>query len=254
MRLTHYLTENSDREDIIRRIQQDCQPFLKQFKGKKVEFYRGVKDHNYSTIFKRAHLEDRKPRDLSVDEHDALNKAFIDKFGWPARNGVFTHRSPDKVTEYGEPNIFIPIGLFEYVWSPTVDDLVEHQGRIITKRVHELYDIWREHTLKNVNQRNWFDNGVTRSIEELIDLYPLLGYKYKIINNELVFPTMTFKLYEPVKTFEEWLKWLKYLTPKEVVDKYQDNGVPTVGREVSFKCTEYYLIQEAYWDDVMNLW
>jgi len=121
-RLREYLTEDGNM-DVIETIKRDCKPFLYESDGL---LYRGVEQNIKHILKKTARLTDRKPMNMDKELHELFNALFIERFGWPVRNGVFA--VGDSIHAYrwpgcDSPYIFFPIGRYKYVWSRSVKDL-----------------------------------------------------------------------------------------------------------------------------------
>lgn len=107
---------------------KDCQLFLdetdKMYKPTE-PLFRGVSRYTGMSKFtiKQSHLHNREPMNTDAQVHRLLNDAFDAKFGWKARNGVFVTSNDKDARRYGHLFYFIPIGRFEFIWSPKIVDL-----------------------------------------------------------------------------------------------------------------------------------
>jgi len=123
MKLQRYLTES---ENILSLVEKNCSQIIKEYKKADAFLYRGLSREVIDWI-KVVPRTNRKPRDMPIDAHNALDKAFKKKFGWKARSeGVFV--SPDKMVasyfSYQQNiNIFFPFDGYKYVWSRKIEDL-----------------------------------------------------------------------------------------------------------------------------------
>ena len=131
MRLIRYINEQTppvkkaatslELGQVIDTIRKECKPFLKEV-GPLVDhnspIFRGIKNPpRIWTIMKGTRGSDRTPKFTAKEIFEIFDKAFADKFGWWVRSkGVFTG---DKGTAdgYGDPNLFIPMGNYKYVWA-----------------------------------------------------------------------------------------------------------------------------------------
>lgn len=152
MKFKEYLTEmiSIDKWETLKdKLDKDCQPFIKEFKGCTTLLYRGVKTPP-SFCDKKTTRTNRKPRLLDIDLHDKLGKETKQRFGWNARTeGVFTTSNVFDVKRWGSPSIVFPIGKFKYIWNRNV------------KSLYGAYDQWSAYTS---------DNGITDHIlKELWD-------------------------------------------------------------------------------------
>ncbi len=81
-------------KEIAEILKKECRPFIELSKSCNIELWRGVThkfiDKHSTEISKLAYRvkhKDRKPIDTPSELHDRLNLAFIEKFGWPVRDG-----------------------------------------------------------------------------------------------------------------------------------------------------------------------
>ena len=121
---------SSNLETIAQTIKNDCKQYLQEINNQPTKYilYRGK--GRSEAFFKK-----EKGRDVNTERtpvttpkvlHKKLNELFVKKFGWPARNGVFTTSNRELAKDYsdhGIPHVFFPIGKYKYVWHPEVDDL-----------------------------------------------------------------------------------------------------------------------------------
>lgn len=140
---------NTDISIILSKLEKDCQPFIKQFKNEGCNslIYRGIKDWDKVPVIKSPNLKDhkennknnehlfdlmmekntrkdRKPKDTPSSISKIMDDAFENQLGVRLRSqGVFGISSVGVTLHYGYPWILIPIGNFEFYWSPDVDDL-----------------------------------------------------------------------------------------------------------------------------------
>jgi len=105
---------------------KDCKKFLRETSW---AFYRGSdigpsNDPNIHRVKARPMVgkEMRAPKDTPMWVHKMANKAFKESYGWSPRQGVF---ASDMATSanYGRGSfLFFPIGNYDYLWSPDVQD------------------------------------------------------------------------------------------------------------------------------------
>lgn len=140
---------NKDISVIINKISKDCKPFVTQFRKEKCEslIYRGVEKWSDTEVIKSQNIQDlrekhpqyqnlfdlmmekntrknRKPKDTPSSISKMMDDAFEKKLGLRLRSqGVFGISSVGVTLHYGYPWILIPIGNFDFYWSPDVDDL-----------------------------------------------------------------------------------------------------------------------------------
>ena len=108
---------------ILNTLKKECSEMCSIVKRNKSFLYRGTNrgGKDFVLDFPR---ENRRPKDMPEEHHEALDNAFEEVFEWRARSeGVFTTANRGDAGVYGEPYIFFPVNGFEYVWSPDVKDL-----------------------------------------------------------------------------------------------------------------------------------
>lgn len=107
-------------------IMKDCQPFINAVGGfdklTVYPLYRGIKKPIGQIAKFNARLTDRKPKDTPLVVHNYANKLFVEKFGKMYRNGVFVTGDEGEADVYGYAYQFIPIGNFDFCWSPFIND------------------------------------------------------------------------------------------------------------------------------------
>lgn len=106
-------------DDVYQALAKDCKPFLQESGGNVV--WRGSGNKYKPTEVQKPRTS-RKPRNTYKEIHGLLNRLFNDKFGWKARNGIFGIGGyPSPI--YGDAYLFFPIGKFEFLWNPKIEDL-----------------------------------------------------------------------------------------------------------------------------------
>jgi len=268
-RLRGFISETS-----ISVIEMDCKPFFISKPGSVL--YRGSNDHVSSFKKKTSRLNDRIPRDTNSDLHDELNFYFRRKFGWNVRNGVFASSSYTLSSYFGDYcYIFIPVGKFEYVWSPVVNDLYRFQqcNKLFSqKMMKKMYDSTKKPLTDMIYTVNdaWADYIIvtrlfgleTNDIRVMVNKPPK---ELKVVGSQF-FPNFGLKngeyatVYVCEPTFEEWVETYrrryKVYFPNEIVDEYIDydlNKAVKSRHEISFKCDEYYLIHPIYENELIKI-
>jgi len=109
-------------EDYVEILEDECWRFIDAAQ-EPFGLFRGVNISGYQEwIEKKVRLEGRKPLNSSGELHDALNKAFVEKFGKPYRNSLFA--SGDPAISFGDTTYCIfPQREYTFCWSPDVTDL-----------------------------------------------------------------------------------------------------------------------------------
>lgn len=110
-------------------ILDNCKPWL-QKNPKLIPLYRGAKGKNTDGSLYPAVVvpvrTDRKPLDTDVYYHDFVNDYFK-KIGSPVTRGnsVFASGNITYASHYGTVYLMFPIGEFDFMWSPEIDDFTD---------------------------------------------------------------------------------------------------------------------------------
>jgi len=267
VKLFKYLLEEKQAhiEFVLNQLKENCAPWLKDPQANGL-LYRGTKSPIINMKVLKVRLDDRTPKDMPKDIHDELNYWFRKKFGWKVRNGVFASSNIGIAKNYhheGDPYIFMPIGKYEYVWSPEVGDLFtdyyENDKIHTIEELEDYYGDLHNETIKYyVDGNQMYDEYMLTkwlNVEDLenIDINEPGVYKVEDIDN----PEQFHKL-EIVKIdFDDFVKihFEDNYTPQEIVGMYTDRGLRyAIGseKEICFKCNEYYFIERKFEEDIME--
>jgi len=107
--------------ELLELIKRDCQPFIKS----NVDglMFRGMRNKGVGA-FKQSVRADRKPKNMAPEIHTKIDDWFQTKFGIKARSEtVFVTGDFADARSYGKVYAILPIGEFDFVWSPNVGDL-----------------------------------------------------------------------------------------------------------------------------------
>lgn len=105
----------------VDQIRKNCRSILPLIAANKV-LLRGIRA-SFDIAEKTARLEDRRPKNTPERVHNAVNNWFEQRFGHPWRNGIFTTGKRSVASNYGNVYVCLPIGQFEFLYSPAVVDL-----------------------------------------------------------------------------------------------------------------------------------
>lgn len=115
-------------EELAEFIKRECSQWMNQVGDAAVYRGHGVKQR-VDTITDLVHIltvrSDRRPRDSTVENHDSMNAEIAER-GLTANrnNSVFVTGALRIANKYGNLYIAIPIGDFQFTWSPNVADPV----------------------------------------------------------------------------------------------------------------------------------
>lgn len=123
MRFLQFLREDKQTERALAQVERQCADFIQEL-GAQFGLWRGFnRRFSLPDDHKLAVPEDRKPLDTEREIHHAMDDWFFDNFGFRARsNAVFCTGSENAALAYGNVHAIYPIGKYEYVWSPEVED------------------------------------------------------------------------------------------------------------------------------------
>lgn len=231
MRLDNYIVEQiEDLEEAAEKIKRDCAPFLKETKWffhkrkphKYGPLWRGTRSGGDTFISQRTSRKNRKPRNTPEEVSKDIDKKLEKRFGWrPRSEGVFTSSSRGDAFAYGIPTCFFPVGNYKYIWGIGIRDLFTMMPYKVI-----AYNDKRQSCLPFSNEPK--DPEVHEKWEkEEVEPWLIGGEKY-----------------------EEW--WEESIAPK-----YTSINLKKAikeGREVSFLCKKYYLINPERHPDIENLY
>lgn len=124
MRYKELITEGKSIESIAELLYNECNQWFRNTAMSRLEYslFRGHNDEVTGIKKKQAHLNNRNTLSTLTGYHDITNAYFTKHYGRPFRNGVFATKSEQTASFYGYAYTFLPVGKFEFLWSPTVYD------------------------------------------------------------------------------------------------------------------------------------
>lgn len=192
MKLKRFLNEK-DRlpvEEVVKILKKDCKPFLREIKPAKAFMWRGL-GISITDIKKMVVRRGRLATDMPHWLHKLLDEVFEDNFGWKARsNSAFAVGFKVASEKYGRKYLFFPIGKYEYIWAPEIEDLYEYLN--IKKFREEIRP-------KEINEEWIEENIISEYIESnLVDVIKKQLYnevmfnckKYYLVNEDYEQGTM----------------------------------------------------------------
>ena len=130
MRLVNYLNEKSvakfsDFDIAMEFMEKNCQPFI-DYWTKRLNpddfLYRGVP--GVPDIFLKKVRKNRKPMNTEEEIQKIADDNFERRFGIRARSEtVFCSSKIKQAKDYGQPRIIFPVGKYEVIWSPDIEDM-----------------------------------------------------------------------------------------------------------------------------------
>ena len=137
----------------------------------------------------------RQPTDTSQQVHEFLDDWFNDHFGFRARSqAVFAFGQKVKqgdIDNYGKPYMIFPVGDFDYVWSPTVEDLYAQTIGMkleIDFRMTDWESAYDEFLTNNGYQKKSLEKAVLSRNEVMVkcDFYYAFPMEYKDTINKML--------------------------------------------------------------------
>jgi len=223
MKLKRYLTESKSIIDVIKLLEDYCQPFIKDLMatGLTHKFLYSGRRESGKDIFKKSVRINRKPLDTPIVVHNKLDELFKKKFGVALRSSsVFVTPNYMLATEYGNDAYMIfPIGKYSIYWSEKISDLYDH----INDRWITLYTSNKKPIYNNLMLYLSDPMSTGLSEEELTD-----PKNKKIIKSEL----------------------------NKIINTYKKNdlkglfSVSNSRREAMLVCKEYFMVNISYRSDL----
>ena len=218
--------ETADLDDMNRVaniIKKDCSKFLKETGN--IPIYRGMKGLDVGPL-KIKSVKERKPLNTPGKIHDLLNRLFNKRFKWSVRNGVFVSGNIKDAKFYGLDYRFFPIGDYDYVWSPVVQDLFGYNEKfgISALDFESLKNIYLYP--KTCDTSGWFLHNYVKEYPEASNRELIEMCKNKLV-----------RFYE------------------DLISTYKNNNLQEgikSGMEISFNCKEYYLVGYHEWKEFIN--
>lgn len=270
MKFGEYITEVSKLKlkeyGVIKAISIKCKPFIKEFKnsGCKDVLWRGTQKDTNKTVVEVRPRTDRMPKDMPPEIHNEFDYRFRKKFGWYVRGeGVFTVSKRSTAESYGTGMIFLPVGEYEYVYNPEIDDLYSHIDSDMGQFALEDFDDDFEYDWNNEygkgEQGSWYYDGIDTE-EQDIDQASVVAAEAEGLDIE-DFSRNDFE-WVPEVSYEEYVEQKRKEQLEnaeenfeEVVKGYRDSNLNLAIMkkvEVVFKCKSYFLIDAFYEKPILD--
>lgn len=271
MKFDEYITEvdkrSLTRDHIFNVLKMDCQPFIKELQksGNEV-LWRGTRGHS-KPLTKITPRKDRIPTDTPQEVQDELDKRFKKRFGWRARGeGVFATSSRVNAGDYGIIYMFFPIGKYQYVYNPRVEDLWrELEGDYIDildsyENSEDILADWEEKYDFDYGPGEsgswWYEGGDTGEVDidsAVIAAAEAEGYDEDEINpGDLEWePDVKWEDYKKDQ-FEELYDEAEGQLDS-LISGYRNTNLKlaiSTAVEIQFKCKNYYLVDQQYSFDI----
>lgn len=185
MRFKDFIGENSTPAQFdVDQFFIDCAPFLDEIRG--IQHNHLPKHGSRSAPDDWEIIEQRvreKPRDSADYLHDAVNELLYKKFNWQARSdAIFITGDAHRARNYGPICTIFPIGKFDTLWSPEIEDLFMEYSLVKDRHLdanrNRQYDFdevrklaWQD-TIDKVRTADWRFNK---------DLSTGLGFGFEIM-------------------------------------------------------------------------
>ena len=268
MRFQNYINEYIDNDKFIDgsiwQFLKESKPYFDLIRKNNVQnkfLWRGISNTRLKNGFgKLKTRKNREPLDTCIKLHNILNDSFKKYTGIKARSETVFCIPNKKVTKvYGKPFIMIPIGKFDYIWSPKINDLYYYIEQKYFDDIlkplcfkESMYNEWLYD--KNTENDEWVYNDIntnTSDIEKakkfiIKDIMKELNISKK--EAEEIFDE---KMLKPKHNYKEYIN-LKEKNAVNIVNKIVKNNyvknkgfkqlMDTYKNEVMIDCDYYYLI------------
>lgn len=123
-RTKEYMQKKAEKHAAL--IKKDCQPWLSQTNNGRLVAYRGFGNETPELAFSKKVRKNRHPLDSDPGTHQLFNQIIANTGKVANRsNSVFVTSRKNLASTYsytGEPHIILPVGNFNYTYSPKVND------------------------------------------------------------------------------------------------------------------------------------
>ncbi len=191
MRFKDFLLETYPGDFNMEQFLDDCAPYIEAIKGSRAfDLLKHGTKSGPDVWGIRKHEKRIGPRDSDPRLHDAVNDFFVSEFGWDARtDALFASSSWIAPKAYGLIYFVFPVGKFQFLWSPKIEDLWSD--------VHLLRSaIMKKH--KDMSR----DEAMTQAIHDGIELVKNGKWKFNTdlrdamqMGNEVMLKSLSGKYY-----------------------------------------------------------
>lgn len=142
-----FLKEDEEFAEIINKIVNDCEPFLKEIDieddadAQRHFLYRGMGSLNEMFV-KKDVRKNRTPKDTPQKVHEIMDQSFNDIWGHRFRsNAMFCNGNTMEAELYGNVYMVFPIGNFDYVFSEEIEDFYKDLDQVLFDEIMDNYSI-----------------------------------------------------------------------------------------------------------------
>ena len=112
-------------QELVELLRRDCRPFLSLLSPETGFLFRGA-DANGAASFKGTVRRDRRPKNMTLELHEATDAWFSQTFGIRYRGAaLFCTGRRAQAEMHGVVHAIFPCEGFQFCWSPLVGDLFE---------------------------------------------------------------------------------------------------------------------------------
>jgi len=275
MKFDDYVNETSKYNlklyGVVQSLYKNSMPFINELRksGDKL-IWRGSNKSRTKSIIRVTPRQDRSPKDMPQFLQDELDAAFEKKFGWrPRSTGVFTTGNKNDAKSYGNSYVFFPVGKYRYLYNPRIQDLfgeVEDAGTAgydniddyITDRLDDWESEW-DYDYGEGAQGSWYYEGADTGEVDLDNAINAAaeaeGYDESDINSTDLewIPDVELNDFIAEKRIEAEENFENFISNSVI--GYRDNNLALAFRsyvEIMFDCKSYYLVNEAFADDIIK--
>lgn len=267
MKFTDYIEESSKYDlqvyGIVQSLKKNCAPFIKELRKSGKNFiWRGTNKVSKKTIVQLTPRQDRSPKDMPTEIHDELDERFYKKYGWrPRSEGVFTSPIKNHAKTYGEAYMFFPVGKYEYLYNPKIDDLFSYiEGEpsiydvftndddLVSTHEEEYYNMYGENS-----SGTWHYLGTDTYEQYEEDAYESAAESEGINVEDLNSANMEWMPDVEIEDFisekQEELRSEAEDLLNEIINNYRGTNLALATRmrsEIMFRCKKYYLVHEKF--------
>lgn len=261
MRFIKYINESSDINTLLKDTKNWWDYCNKQ--GVKNKFlWRGISQYNKE--FKKIKTRtNRKPTDTCSKYHELSDNIFYKLFKIHARsNTVFCSPDMKHASHYGDYiSIIVPIGKFNYIWSPEINDLLVYmsgRNREIYNIICNSEDLFDEYDVeygeKSENGTWYYEDKDTK--EKFKD--EALKNIYDNTDNNTINRIKSTLKWVPTKEYNEWKDEEIKNSKNKAYDLIKNNYIMNKGFknlmdnlqnekiEIMLDCKEYYSINKDW--------